>query len=1180
MHIARKARGLALAAVLVATGTGYGQAIYGSLYGTVTDPSGATIPNATVTVTDIAKGTSITVQSNSSGEYTVEHLIPDAYTIKFNAPGFSGYEATGINVAADSSPKVDAKLTVGDAGQTVQVTADQLPLLVTDRAEVATSFNARNTEDLPLPNRNFTGLQLLLPGTQLLGWSHASSENPQGSQQIIVNGQHFAGVAYELDGTDNQDPILGIIVVNPSLDSVKEAKIATQNYDAQFGKAVAAVITAQTKSGGNSVHGGVFDFRQSDAQFAKNPFNKPDNVTQRIVPASLQNQFGGSIGGPIQKDRVFFFADYQGVRSKVGTSTGKNTVPTTLLRSSCAGPVGCDFSDYVGVAPDGSIAPGKVTQVIVNPATGAAYANNIIPKAQLSPVAISLLQRLPAPNTTTPGTPYANYAASGTGVFNYDQGTIRIDAQVNEKIHYFNRFSYFSDTLTGGTAFGALGGPGFGTGGFGGTSRGHNASWATGFDVVVSPKWVTDIRFGFMRYSIATSKYDGNEAFATNNGIPGLNMLTGNTGGAPEFDIGGGLPNNAINNPGGNFGSGLGVNRCNCPLTQNERQYQVVNNWSHDLGSHSIKFGVDLRHAYNLRIPSDQNRAGILVFNPQTTAQGNTGGLGYATFALGSVTQFQRYASVSVNASETQNRAFGYVQDTWRITPKLTLNYGTRYETYFPEKVEKDQGSLLNLDTGNLQVAHEGNYGGNMGISNNFNTIAPRLGVAYQFDQKTVVRGGYGRSFDIGVFGSIFGHAATQNLPVLSRQFVTSSGSNSVFQLGGTPPPASFGTAPVNGNIRLPDGINANARPTTERFPTIDAWNAEIQRDLGHQFTATVGYVGNKGTHTFTGDGSTTNPNAVGVVQNGLVYNPAPGGVFQPSPNTQCLGAPLPNNPCSNQNDPRRRAYYPRFGWTQDINYFSSQANTNFQALQVTLNKQFGHGYQFVLNYAYQQAHNYSNTDIEQYKVLTYGNQDDLRQNQLTFFGNLELPFGRGKAFASNANGIVERVIGGWEISPTFNIASGLPFWPTYASNSVNKDGGGPNNPNYTGSGFQTGLKGQDWNSQNGLTYFTPITDITKTSGGVFTNPGFAKFGNLRRNSFFGPGFANADVAAQKTVRIRESAAVIFRTDFFNVLNHMNYGNPSNNNIDVNGGAITQLAGGPDQTLLTRHLQFAIRVKF
>ncbi len=1177
MKITRKVSALALSAVLTA-GVSYGQSIYGSLNGTVTDPTGAAVPNATITVTDIAKGTSVTDTTNSSGAYTVEHLIPDAYSIKITAPGFTTFQTTGIQVSADTSPKVDAKLTVGDQGTVVDVSAGDIPTLKTDRADVATIFDAKATSDLPLPNRNFTGLQLLLPGTQLLGWSHASSENPQGSQQIVVNGQLFSGVGYELDGTDNEDPLLGIIVVNPSLDAVSESKISTQNYDAEQGKAVAAIQTAQTKSGTNQVHGGAFDFRQSDANQAKNPFNSPDIITHRIVPVALQSDFGLFLGGPIQKDKVFVFGEYEGFRNKVGTSTGLNSVPTNLLRTSCAGAIGCDFSDYVGsttVNGVTSVAPGKASQVIANPTTGVAYANNIIPKAQLNPAAIALLEQYPVANASTSGTPYQNYSAVGTGVFNYDKGVIRLDAQVSEKIHYFNRFSYFENTLMGGTAFGALGGPGFGTGGFGGTSRGHNISWATGGDVVVSPKWVTDIRFGFLRYSIATAKYDGNESFASNAGIPGLNMATGNTGGAPEFDIDG-PPVNALNNGGANFGSGLGVNRCNCPLTENERQYQVVNNWTHELGNHSIKFGVDFRHAYNLRVPSDSNRAGVLAFQTHTTQQGGVGGLGFASFALGAVGQFNRYASTSTNASETQNRLFEYIQDTWKASRKLTVNIGVRYETYFPEKVEKDQGAILNLDTGNLQVAHEGPYAGNMGTKNNAALIAPRVGVAYQIDNKTVIRAGYGRSFDIGVFGSIFGHAVTQNLPVLSKQQVTSAGNGYVFALGGTPPAANFGGPIVNGNIALPDGVNANARPTTDSFPTIDAWNATLQRDLGHQFSATVAYVGNKGTHTFAGDGSTTNPNVVGVVQNGLAYNPAPSGVFQGAPNVVCVGAAFPNLPCSAANDPKRRRYYPRFGWSQDINYFSSHADSHFNALQVTLDKKFSNNYQFVMNYAYQKSTNYSDNYFEINKQLTFGNQDDLRQNQLTFFGNLGLPIGHGQHYFANMNPIVDRFVSGWQISPTFNIASGLPFWASYNNTGVNKDSG-PNMPNYSGSGFSTKLSGNDY--LHNLTFFTPGgTDLTSTTAAVngFSNPGRLQFGNLRRNSFFGPGYYNVDAAIQKDIPIKESFKIQFRTDFFNILNHMNYANP-NTNIDINGGQIGGLAPGNNQT---RQLQFAIRANF
>jgi hypothetical protein len=199
----------------------FGQAVYGSIYGTVTDSTGAAVPNATVTVTDVAKGTSTTVQSNASGEFTADHLIPDIYDVRIAATGFQGFAQTGIQVYADTSVKVQAALTVGASDQTVEVRADSVPLLKTDRADISTVFNSREIQDIPLPGRNFTGLQLLLPGAQEMGWSHAASENPQGSKQIMIDGQAFAGVAYELDGTDNQDPILGIIVINPNLDDAE-----------------------------------------------------------------------------------------------------------------------------------------------------------------------------------------------------------------------------------------------------------------------------------------------------------------------------------------------------------------------------------------------------------------------------------------------------------------------------------------------------------------------------------------------------------------------------------------------------------------------------------------------------------------------------------------------------------------------------------------------------------------------------------------------------------------------------------------------------------------------------------------------------------------------------------------------------------------------------------------------
>src|SRR5438045_910289 len=409
--------------VLLLPGQSFGQAVYGSIFGTVTDPSGAVIPNAKVTVTDVRKGTSDSYTTNESGNYSATHLIPDIYTVKIEAQGFTTAQSDNIQVSADTGSKFDATLKTGSQTETVQVTAEA-PQLKTDRSDVAVEFNERYVQDLPIFNRNFTEFELLSPGTQkLVGWGHASTENPQGSQQIFVNGQHFSGTGYELDGTDNQDPILGIIVINPNLDAITEAKVNLQNYDAEFGKAVAGIVTVQTKSGSNDLHGSGFWFRRSDANAARDPFtqpNVPDPITHRIIPYARWNNFGATIGGPILKDKLFFFGDYQGTRQASGI-TNQLTVPTAQLVSSCGAATGfCDFSQYASVIGNGKA--GDPSNYLYDPATGdltggnrnvfcgpqgsvpaatclAANANKI-PVNRLSGPALAMLKLFPAPGTS------------------------------------------------------------------------------------------------------------------------------------------------------------------------------------------------------------------------------------------------------------------------------------------------------------------------------------------------------------------------------------------------------------------------------------------------------------------------------------------------------------------------------------------------------------------------------------------------------------------------------------------------------------------------------------------------------------------------------------------------------------------------------------------------------------
>jgi hypothetical protein len=1149
-----------LGAFLLAPSASYAQAVYGSIYGTVTDSTGAAVPGATITVTDTTKGNVVTATTNGTGGYTVQNLITDIYDVKASAPGFEAADNPNVRVYVDTMPKVDFTLKIGASTQTVQVTS-AAPLLNTEKADVAMILNDKYMTNLPLQNQNFTSLELLLPGAQPLGWSHASDENPQGSRQIQIDGQFFSGAGYELDGTDNQDPILGIIIINPIPSDVNEAKMTTQNYDSQFGMAVSSMITVDTKSGTNNLHGTAYDYRQSNANLAREPFSQ---FTKSAIPGGLQNQFGGNIGGPIKKDKLFYFIGYMGLRQRTGISN-LVTVPTPRARTSCSSGGNCDLSDYlVGLGP--------VEGQIYDPATDGQtpFTGNIIPAGRINGPAANLIKNLPDP--TIPGQLFNNYSASGNGLFNNNQFDLRIDDAYSQNIHAFGTYHYFSDILSGGTIFGPLGGIGFGLNGYGGTSQGRNQSTAIGVDDAIHPNLLAALRFGYHRYHIGTSKYDGLQPFATDAGIPGLNV-GGDTGGAPGFNIntasGGaataGMPA---------FGSSLNINRCNCPLIETEDQFQIVNDWTKIAGNHIIKFGADLRYARNLRVPSDFNRAGDLYFNASSTQSASgTGGITLASFMLGNVGQLNRFVSTVTNAGERQKRTFFYAEDAWHPTDNLTLNYGLRYEIYFPETVTgKELGSLLNLHTGNLQVAGVGPYGSDMGINNNFKLFAPRLGVEYQVNPKTVIRAGYGRSFDVGVFGSIFGHASTQNLPVLAKQSSVSANSYiPVFTLGQAPPTAFFGNLnTTTGTIPLPNGIAANARPLTERLPTIDAWNLSLQNQLTKTVAVTVAYVGNKGTHTFAGSGNAVNPNQLALTANGLSYNP-------PTAN----GTPTnPNLPLSPAGDERRYPYFPIYGWTQSINYFADDANTHYNALQTTVEKQLSHGLQVSVNYAWQRAFSYGNNYYAIDPKVVYGRDSNLREQVVTAYGTWLLPFGRNGLVGSNVSGLMNEIIGGWELDPILNLSSGLPYWPSYADCGADRDTG-PCTPNILQNAtFHTHLTAYN-PATHTRSWFTPVPTM-QTEGqvsGPFQRPLLDQFGNLQRNSFRGPSFFNEDLTLQKNFPIKKDAIATFRMDAFNAFNHINPGNP-NNCIDCAVGSGAGVISGEAPGGSPRQLQFAVRLSF
>lgn len=1182
----------------------FGQAVYGSIIGTVTDSTGAAIPDATITVTDEAKGTSVNVQSNGSGEFTVEHLIPDVYDVKVAAKGFKGYEQKAIQLFADTSTKVTAGLSAGGSDQVIEVNADTVPELKTDRADVSTVFGAKEIQDLPIGDRNFTNLQLLLPGAQLLGWSHAPDENPQGSRQIQVDGQAFGGTAFELDGTDNQDPILGIIVINPNIDSLSESKITTQNFDAEFGKAVSSVVTAQTKSGSNAFHGSAFDYRTSTANLAKDPYIQYPGTP---IPPGLKNQFGGSVGGPIFKDKFFFFGDYQGARQRVGTSAS-TIVPSALVTSSCLSGSGCNFSEYTNQG-------GKGNGVIYQP-NGTPYPGNIIPNALLSTPALNYLKLL-APYVPTKasinGGVLDTYVQGGTGIFNSNQWDVRLDYQLSQKAHAFVRFSRFTDVLTGTTLFGPAGGPGFGLGGYGGNSAGANDSTAAGVDLVVTSSLVTDIRGGYYRYDVVDQKYNQGVPFATNLGFGGLNTANSFTSGAPGF---------VINSPGtgnqGLWGAGLEINRCNCPLTEKEDQFQIVNNWTKTIRNHAIKIGADLRYARNLRVPSDTDRTGQFTFNTLTTSLNGTGGNGLASFVLGEPGQFGRYVSTSTNAKEFQKRDFFYAQDTWRATPKLTLNLGLRYELYFPEAVNgPGNGALLDLKTGFIHVAGIGGVPSDLGWQKATNAYNPRVGIAYQATDKTVIRAGYGRSFDLGVFGSVFGHVVTQNLPVLANQQISAAGDATQYAQPFTiaqGPPANV-PVPVPSDGLLPNpgyAVNSKARPNSLRLPTLDAWNLSVQQSITPTLSLTMAYVGNKGTHTLSaGDGNNTNPNEsainlpaqYSVTGTPLHYDPAGGTCFPVGPGCTAANAINPATGAVKAVQFLQRYYGGTLpacqdpvystpagiaagacGWTQGISFYGDDQDTHYNALQVTVTKQFTRGLSFNGNYAWQRAFNFNSGFATWNKQAGKGRDDSIRENQMVLYGLYELPFGRNRMFLSKSPGFLNEIIGGWQLSPVLNLSTGLPF--TLSTNNCGNSipqGGQSNVPCYPNGDphlLKTKLSAFDPVAHQ-RTFYNSVdvggASLCSTPAGGFSCAGLDQIGSTGRNSNFGPGFFNTDLAVQKDFPIKESLFAEFRVDFANVFNHINAGNPGGN-IE-NTGTIGNGTGGVGVSS-PRQLTFSGRFQF
>jgi hypothetical protein len=1181
------------------------QAVYGSIFGTVTDNTGSAVPNAKITVTDESKGTTATIVTNATGAYRIQHLIPDTYSVQAEATGFSKTVTQHVQVFADTAPEVDVQLQVGAVSNSVTVTGSA-GLLETDRAEVSTILDERAVENLPNFNRNFTAFELLTPGTTYIGWGPGEgSGNPQRSQSIEVNGQLPFATGYELDGTDNQEPLNGVAVINPNLDAVSEMKVTSQNYDAEFGKAVAGLVTAQTRSGSNAFHGTAFEYRRSDAQQARDPFaNAPPN--DKLSP-TLHNQFGGSVGGPIKTDKLFFFGDYQGLREKTGSST-LTTVPTAKALSTCTSGGDCDLSDYLSV--------GQIYKPnILNDPTNAGrtpYSGNIIPAADLSAAAVNFFKLLPAANVPGAGVSN-NFATSGSGVFDTNQWDARVDDHWSQSLHLFGRYTYFGGNLSGAPYFGAAGGLGYGAGGFAGTDSFRYQSIASGGDYVVSPKWLTDFRFGYYRIHNNTVGPDADQALGNQLGIPNANVgdLSLN-GGLPQFNIT--IPSNGANG-GGNIEYGTSAN----PTLQETAQYQIVNNWSHTMGNHNLKFGADYRYGKNhsVTVASNALRSGTYFFDAARTSGGSSPGVGYATFLLGDTTTFWRTQTANVKAETRQTRFFAYAQDQWRATSRLSLNYGVRWELYTPETVTAaGAGGLLNLSTGILGIAGVGQFNSAINVKNNFANFAPRVGLAYQATSKTVFRAGYGIVYGQGWAGDTFGDVLTSSFPTQVQQTVTPvSNAGAVFNLTNVedgvqagPPGYTFPTIPSDGAYVLPDGISQTARPTQMRLPTVQGWNVMFQHEVTPTLSLQVGYVGSEAYHNMFESSPSFNANERTLAGFGQVNpnNLTPAGA-------SCGGFTSANAPDScfytvAQREPFYSGvaqsqlgvkYGVPHGWSQRIDYMANQATGSYNALQVVVTKRVSNGLSFLTHYTWSHALGHESYEFLIDPKIGRGNGYYNRRHAFVFAGNYDLPFGRDRQFASSSPRWVNGIIGGFQLNGSVTIDGGIPFTTNYNLCSADNDVGASDNAcflNHTDASLRT-KKGSFDPVGHYVRYFTPSPYVlggqtasggtNPTSYGPFSRPAMGTWGNTGRDALWGPGLITSDLSLQKSFTIHEGVRMLLVAQAFNAFNHVNLANPDTcfdcqdlNSVGVqNAGTIQGTVSEQDGTSL-RRLQFAARFQF
>jgi Carboxypeptidase regulatory-like domain len=1071
-----------------------------SIIGNVTDTSGAAMPGVEITVTNEGTNTSVRLTTDEVGAYYAVNLIPGSYSVNASRSGFKPVVYRNFVLQVGQSARLDIRIEVGNVEQTIEVTGS-IPLLQTENASVGQVITREAVNSLPLNGRNFVQLAILAPGVSGLDYAQPGTINTgkrpdelrPGGTAIQVNG----GVSFSnqvlLDGIDNTEMISQTFIVRPAVEGIQEFKVLTNNAGAEYGRTIGAVVVVTTKSGSNQFHGSFFDFLRNERLDARNFFARPDAPK----PPFKLNQYGASIGGPIIKNRTFFFANYEGYREVFG-DTQVVTVPVEQIRG----------GDFRGIVPNGIYDP---LTTATNPAGGAAirqrFPEDTIPRNRFDAIGAGLVNMWPLPQRAGLAN---NYVANPIKRSNVHRGDGRLDHQLSQKDMLFFRFSAdWSDLIIPDTFDRVIGGN---EASFAGDDEVKGRSLVGGWTRTFSSSTIGDFRYGYTQFNMALLPTDlSNPLWKT---IPGRQTDDPFQPSAPIV---------------GTTGyAGLG-NARSTPLIRDQKTHELVANLSTLKNNHSIKYGVDVRFRTTgeTASPPGESAFGRWVFDPaysrnpsSPTGTGET----IATMLLGYPIAIRRDVFLPRTANLHTNELNFFVRDEWRVNSKLTVNIGLHYEINTPFTEVNDQWVNFDPATGKQLIAGKNGVSRTANINTDYRAWAPRFSFAYQATKKTVVRSGYGlfyfpqgnagtniRQFRQPPFDFVVNLAFSGNdIP----QTTTSQG----FPIVTTVPDLTRGPA-----LFALRGVTPNYRNGQ-----MQQFNFSVQRELGKELVATVGFVGSAGAKLYWARN-----------------------INQPDPGSGAV-------------DPRR-PYAAQLPGVTGITWLESSANSFFSSMQMTLEKRFSSGFYLLGNWTW--AHSLDNfggdggangpipQDPRNRRADWASSNSDVR-HRVNLASTYLLPFGPGSRYA-RAGGAAGHIIGGWEIGGIAVLQSGLPFTVVVSGSPSNTGAGSRANPVSGANAYPSNRNIDLW--------FDPA---------AFTTPAAFTWGTLGRNSLNAPALYNFDFSVAKKIKVAEAREIQFRSEFFNGFNHPQFGLP-NATIGVGGaGTITSTQRS------NRQIQFALRLAF